>query len=1242
MKYLIPILILMPLLGKANLRDTVPSGVPQLFGSKYYKFNGYILIDSFIMNSAGDTNSIPYYPSLKFKSSDKRWYGYDLTKWQRFLYASDTNTLLATKTDITNNVITANNGLTKTLNNIQLGGPLTKNTSITSSTPSFRLSLSGNNTSSDGALFDVTTSGNLGYAIRGETTNGRGLSGVATSGSAVYSSTSSEGLLFEGVSAPVSTNTVIPVMSLTRSAQTGASNGIGGRIDMYLHTTTTDRRTNQLIYKLSDATDATYTSALEIWNSNNAVLGRKALLAGTGQWTWDGYPSLTAQTDTSSYKPIGIDGSGNVVKMSAWLGSGGTGTVSQVNTGYGLLGGPITTTGTARLDTNTVDKRYERVYSITETRFAGGAVADGVENRTASMTNGSPTLTCTTCGFTSADVGKWIRVYRAGSSGQDMVTTITGFTNSTTVTLNTSASATVTGDTVIYGTDNVPAIQAALDFANAQGGDARVVIPPPGFGRFYVLAGTLNHSGSDCNCQINFPVSDISDTSFNNRKNIILDGIVGPNYTPSALFADSATPKMNTTLVSIIHGSGIRPSVFAAKANSFLYANYINYNLVTVKNLALLVEQNRAGGGPDLGGFNFYNASSSPMENILVSWNGPIHNTTQPTNEVAGIIAGQLSSEIYTTLKNVDVFGFKYGIVITESVSLDHVIAHACVNGITLIHGNYPVVAGYVDAHWCKNSVYVPQSTILGDINPGLVYFNFQNLALEVFQGSGLGAPAWLDYTYIISDSASYGRGNIYGYTLGHAEVGIDNSMFNKFGGDSIFVYQTGSAFDGNNHIYGGLTKYAGAQNGGRTNYWYNWSPIADASIMRLAPVSNGSQGLYISPFGTGGIGLPKSWITLYNIPLWTGTNTTSSNNEYLQIAANGTSGYNIASYAEGTGTVRDISIGNSTNTNQLKVAANGTTSINNTAVDDALVINGNSTNRVSLVVNNSNAVGSSSFYIQNDRSSFLSYGGMLIGGSTDPASNLFGLSRPDRTFLIHAGDNGLGMAIGTLNAQPLVFGTNNTENTRITTSGALLINRTSAISSEMLSVNGKINANADSVSTATGGYVFRDATTGEFKIAPAGGISSINSQTGSSQTIAAGTGISVNSSSNTHTISFDADYITSGTYTPTLFNVSNVSSSTAYQCQYMRIGSVITVSGKIDIQPTSATVTTIGISLPIASSFTNDYQAGGTASPGNELFAGSIKADATNDRAQLDFSIPATGTTSTSSWFFTFTYHRL
>lgn len=111
-----------------------------------------------------------------------------------------------------------------------------------------------------------------------------------------------------------------------------------------------------------------------------------------------------------------------------------------------------------------------------------------------------------------------------------------------------------------------------------------------------------------------------------------------------------------------------------------------------------------------------------------------------------------------------------------------------------------------------------------------------------------------------------------------------------------------------------------------------------------------------------------------------------------------------------------------------------------------------------------------------------------------------------------------------------------------------------------------------------------------------------------------------------------------SGTYTPTLTNSTNVTASTAYQCQYIRVGNVVHVSGKVDIDPTSATtLTVLEISLPIASAVPNDFELAGTGS-GNALdLNGLIKANTTNDTAEINFT--PTTTVSNQSWFFTFTY---
>lgn len=96
------------------------------------------------------------------------------------------------------------------------------------------------------------------------------------------------------------------------------------------------------------------------------------------------------------------------------------------------------------------------------------------------------------------------------------------------------------------------------------------------------------------------------------------------------------------------------------------------------------------------------------------------------------------------------------------------------------------------------------------------------------------------------------------------------------------------------------------------------------------------------------------------------------------------------------------------------------------------------------------------------------------------------------------------------------------------------------------------------------------------------------------------------------------------GTYTPTLSNDANLTASSAFVCQYMRIGTMVTVSGKINVTPTVlATYTQLGVSLPIASNFATAEQCGGTANSlsvngaNQSALAG---ADTVNHRAVIAF----------------------
>jgi hypothetical protein len=94
-----------------------------------------------------------------------------------------------------------------------------------------------------------------------------------------------------------------------------------------------------------------------------------------------------------------------------------------------------------------------------------------------------------------------------------------------------------------------------------------------------------------------------------------------------------------------------------------------------------------------------------------------------------------------------------------------------------------------------------------------------------------------------------------------------------------------------------------------------------------------------------------------------------------------------------------------------------------------------------------------------------------------------------------------------------------------------------------------------------------------------------------------------------------------SGSYTPGLTNVTNLTASTAHPCQYQRVGNVMLVSGVVDADPTAAGLVQLGINLPVGSNFTLTSDCGGVAFCGQVAgFGGAIAADAANDRAELSW----------------------
>jgi hypothetical protein len=116
---------------------------------------------------------------------------------------------------------------------------------------------------------------------------------------------------------------------------------------------------------------------------------------------------------------------------------------------------------------------------------------------------------------------------------------------------------------------------------------------------------------------------------------------------------------------------------------------------------------------------------------------------------------------------------------------------------------------------------------------------------------------------------------------------------------------------------------------------------------------------------------------------------------------------------------------------------------------------------------------------------------------------------------------------------------------------------------------------------------------------------------------------------------------LTSGTYTPTLTNGTNVDSSSPNVCQYTRVGNIVTVFGMITIDATTLnSQTDVDISLPIASALTSENELNGTTTSRTTASGvGFVKGNATNDRATL--SIFA-GSILSTPFYFSFSYQVL
>jgi hypothetical protein len=200
-----------------------------------------------------------------------------------------------------------------------------------------------------------------------------------------------------------------------------------------------------------------------------------------------------------------------------------------------------------------------------------------------------------------------------------------------------------------------------------------------------------------------------------------------------------------------------------------------------------------------------------------------------------------------------------------------------------------------------------------------------------------------------------------------------------------------------------------------------------------------------------------------------------------------------------------------------------------------------------------------------------------------------------------------------------------------IGTSGVQTSNHFLLPSANYITWGGVYGADIPTISGTSGG-----GTNGFLQFYPAGSTSGVKMAlkrdgqlvltsytTSTSFTGTAAASLAVNSAGDVITIA-PVQTTASGTYTPTYTGLANVDSTTAYTCQYSRVGDTVTVSGYVMINATADNTTTrLSITLPISSTTSSVNYANGTIAQVGGGAAGSIIGYGSNT-AEIGFSVLA------------------
>lgn len=355
----------------------------------------------------------------------------------------------------------------------------------------------------------------------------------------------------------------------------------------------------------------------------------------------------------------------------------------------------------------------EQVYNVN----SFGAFGASIQFSNASISSNSASLVIGSSSFTSGSVGQTIDVRRAGLGGtNDLVTTISVFTDANHVTLASVASNTVSSSWGVFGIDETTQIQNGINIVCSNGGGT--LFFPAGV---YLVAGALQDTGayiSHHNSQLFLPP--LANPPGFVCPTLTLAGVNTLGYVDGRNIYQPIVTGQQTLIWSALTGQGgsvisDQNYVNAWFTNTFSGV-HVQFNSVgmNIKNMTWF--GNSSSIILDLRG-----APSAKVDNCAIAcafglYGVPVYPAN--TNSIGVIMPVQLNPGMVSSGYNL-ITGFWTGLEIGEHFTSPHEEIISCSNAVGFDYaGGHASRIEVLDAEGCQNIIYTGGVTGATGLNP--------------------------------------------------------------------------------------------------------------------------------------------------------------------------------------------------------------------------------------------------------------------------------------------------------------------------------------------------------------------------------------------------------------------------------------------------------------------------------------------------------------------------------------------